>query len=490
MRVYGVIFLILLFAFILLSTNLSKPFIGQHDWNGAFWGNLTRNYLAHFAKLTGNSNWHTLDRVHPNELVFFHHYTPLLPVLFTATSILFGFNEVSLRLLTLLLSLVMVFFIYKIGNLLYSKEVGLLASLFTLLTPMFLYYGTLTDHEPVLVPLGTAAFYFYLTFKKSEWHRIVFFMFLLLMLLESWGGYFLAAGIVIHSWVFQKNKRLSLHITVIAIGVLLFHFFSIAAIKGPQTVVDFFRYGLFRINGSPDAPASAHFTFIQYITTELRYGIIYFTRILILLSLTWFISLIGKKRHISRSDISLFILFVWGISFVLVFRNLAYIHDYKLYLLLPFISLSSAYTTVSILNYVSKRVNRKISYLLLLMALLGVAFERLPYLLTLKNTSFNLPGYTLGKVIAKKTKPSDKILLISKEFDDFYGEFTRFYANREIMGKDITFYDLEKNPHELDDYHYCIVVKNRPIDQKVKDYLEEKYSYETIGDFTLFNSQI
>ena len=104
------ILLILILATVLLSININKPFIGHHDWNGAFWGVQARYYLSFFGSLLSIQNNVSFGGI------FFSHYTPLLPALFSISVAIFGERELSLRLVPLIFSVVMVFIIYKIGS--------------------------------------------------------------------------------------------------------------------------------------------------------------------------------------------------------------------------------------------------------------------------------------------------------------------------------------------------------------------------------------
>jgi len=70
------IILVLIFSVFALSANLDKPFIGHHDWNGAFWGNVTRKYLT-FAGIA-NSHY-SEDPDFTIRSLFYSNYTPFMP---------------------------------------------------------------------------------------------------------------------------------------------------------------------------------------------------------------------------------------------------------------------------------------------------------------------------------------------------------------------------------------------------------------------------
>lgn len=479
---------IILFAFVLLLFNINKPFIGHHDWNGAFWGNITRNYLYYISRTVGNPGWIETDNVNPGKLIFFYHYTPLMPVLFTIFSFVFGLSETSLRLVTVLLSLLMVYYIYKIGKHLYCERAGLIASMFAIVTPMFLYFGKLPDHEPILTPFCTAAFYHYLLLeKKDRRNTVLFYLFLFLSLMESWGGFFFLVMIILHWIIFRRSKINQVFLMIfLAIFVIGFHFSLIVINYGTGYLIEFLKYGLIRMDlGKENTIVS--FSPKQFIETEARYIVIYFTRILVILSGLWFIRLLMLiKKKADNQEITLIFLFLYGAVFILVFRNLAFIHDYKLYLLLPFISLSSAITVDVLIN---KLINPKIiKNIIIIIVLLGVFLERRDYLKSLITSSFDKAGYDLGKIINVKVLPREKVLISSVEFDSFYGHFMRYYANREITVKDLTLIEFQREKENYQSkYRYIIFIDNRPADESLKSVLMNRYPSEKAGAFTFID---
>lgn len=186
---------------------------------------------------------------------------------------------------------------------------------------------------------------------------------------------------------------------------------------------------------------------------------------------------------------ALLILFLTGASFVLVFSNLSYIHDYKLYLLLPFVSLASAAVAVPIVKAVQRRTSPLVAYAPLLLVVFGVSTERLPYLRTLLATSFNTPGYQLGTLIREKTRPEEKVLVDSTEFASFYEVFVTYYADRPVAFSDIRAAQFQEQEQEYRLFRYLVLIKDKPTDAALAAYLSETYESETDGDFTFFDLQ-
>lgn len=487
------ILLILIIASLFLFYKIDKPFIGHHDYNGAVSGVGVRNYLGNIGQFFKIEKWQNIDNIYKGNLLFYPHYPPLSPLLFTVSGMILGVSELSLRIVTVIFSLLMLFFIYKIGERLYSKETGILAAFLTMVTPMFIYFGKAPDHEPILAPLCTAVFYFYLTANdKNKRTTIPFYVFLALALLESWASFFLVFFLLLHSIIYKWVKTKVIIVMVgMCISIVLLQLFLIFIIQGPEAITSLFQYGLHRMNMNP-ALSNLTFTWNEFGMTQLRYIVIYFTRFLTGLSIIWLLRyLLSWRSENTKLKKSMIILFLYPLAFILTFRNLAYIHDFKLYLFLPFFAISSASILINFLTKIgiffrNIRIHVNWRYekaLVLTLFLIAVYMERLTFLRTLLLSSFDRPGYELGNRIRTRTSASDKVLLNSKEFDDFYKVFIEYYANRKVIAMDITLNDYLKNQQKYQRYRYIILVDNRPVDKKFEIHLLDNYPYERTGPY-------
>lgn len=489
--------LVLIFSAILLFSNLNKPFIGHHDWNGAFWGEMTRRYLD----LMGIGNWDYLSGSNVSfKTLFFPDYTPLLPVMFATFSIIFGISEFTLRMVPAIFSLAMIFFIYKIGELLFGKTVGLIASTFAAVTPMFLYFGKIPDHEPIVASLISATFYFYLkTFNNGPNYTLLFLILLFLSLLESWPAFFLIPPIVIFSLLNKAKVTKVLLPVALAILVIVFHLSLILYSRGISGVLTFFNQGYLRSNSSTEFIGGfSNYSTLSFVTTEAHYAVIYFTRILLVFAILWIASVATKilQRKTSQLELSLLILLVYPAAFVLIFRQLAFIHDYKLYHFLPFISLSSASFLNSVFSRLEqvfkKKLKYKINFLVTKIAVYFViiAFvftERLNYLNTLLKTSFNTPGYELGLLVKANTHPDDSVLVNSRQFKAFFEVFVNYYADRKVDYEDIYLENFKKNQGNYKIYKYIILIDGREVDTPFLEYMES-FPYTRFGPYRFFDN--
>lgn len=101
----------------------------------------------------------------------------------------FGASEITIRLLTFILLLVAVFFVYKIAEHLWDKKTAAFAAVLTLFNPFLFAYGFEGRMYSLLVATVTASFYFFLTRK--------------------WTGYVIATALALYTQ----------HYCIFAIGV-------------------------------------------------------------------------------------------------------------------------------------------------------------------------------------------------------------------------------------------------------------------------------
>ncbi len=469
-------------AFLLFKIN--KPFIGHHDWNGAFWGTRTQLYLNYFEKSPTSKL----------TIPIFSDYTPFMPLLFSGAATIFGLNETTLRLVPTLFSLLLILFIYKIGEVLYGKWQGLFAALIACLTPIFIYFGKLPDHEPIVTSLVAISFYFYIVSQKNKKKFKYFVLFLCLALLESWPAFFIIPPLVCYSIFVKKEKTIkSVLPFFLAIIVIALHLGTIAFFKSPSSIAEFIKQGFLRMN-SAEVASTNSFTTLGFIKTELHYFAIYFSLPLLFVSFLWlcsFLAALLKKKFVT-SDLMLLILFIYAFSFILVFRQLAYIHDYKIYHFLPFLALSAS-SFIFKLKIWSKpflKIKAKTLNLLFILICLVFAsrvfFERLNYLNTLLSTSFNKPGYDLATDINKKVGADQPILVNSNQFRAFYEVFVTYYSDRNIDYADITLADFLASPN-YKKYQYIVLIDGRSVDENLNKYLLSTYNWEKITPFTFVN---
>jgi len=437
---------IVILAALILSYHIDKPFVGHHDWNSVWFGAIARNHLRYgllVTKLGQVQNYGPYKN--PKELGFHTHHPLLIPLLVATSFSIFGESEAAERLIPVIASLGMVALIYFIGQKLFNRKVGLLASIFTIITPIFIYFGKLPVHETVVPAFVLMAFYFYMYWFTTG--KTFFFKGMLITLiiaqLTGWAGYYIVPFLVLHTLFFKlsspspKNsgltewKRIFLLIPL-SVGMFVLYLVHVKILTGSFVGGGLLWVFSFRFN--PEASAGLYgFSYLKFIVQESRFMVIYFTKILTIASLAW-IGISGWKILMSkgnwwqfRRESFLLLLLLWGITHMLIFRNLSFIHDYMIYYLLPFISLSSAIVVCA----VWKKMPRKylgVIFLFLVVSL--TATERLPFVTTLLETNEAEKGRQVGMIMRQYSDPYDTSFITSNNFREFFDVFVGFYADR------------------------------------------------------------
>lgn len=417
-----IVFFIILMAFYGLSLKINKSFVGLHDWNGAYYGNIVRNYLR--LGLIETKLGQVIN-VNGKNLQFSNHYTPELALYFTFSSRLFGLSEITLRYSIVFSSLLMLVFIYKIGAL-FNKKIGLISALFISLTPLYLYYGKLPDHDPLVVSLSTATVYYFLTKRKKR-----FVVLYIISLLESWPAFFLCPGFFLISLLSRKVKRRFISkkiIIMIPVCLLILAFSYSSFLAGNlSSLISVFK---FRANISDNSLYS--FSFKEFVTQIARYHMIYYTRIMLIFSFFGILLVILNRKKYQILIYPLSIFFLYALSFLIIFSNLYWIHDYKIIHLLPFISITSGFLLWKISAWLKPYLPRTAIYILLLIVMTLVFNERKAYFLTILRSANAEEAHEIGMYLNVHSNPQNEIVILPEVFGRAQDVFVAFYSDRQV----------------------------------------------------------
>jgi len=392
--------LIIIIGLLMLANNLHKPFYGHHDFNSAYYSTMAKNYLRYGLKTTKLGQITNSGISESTQFNFHTHYPSTFPLLLALSYKLFGFHEISGRLIPLCFSLASLLLLYLICRRLKFSQLASLASTVVLFTPMMRYFGKLPVHEPLVIFFSLLSALFYLNYLKSHHKKdlLIFLFSALINSLISWPGYFLYPLLVLHSYIYHRKlyKKISLSLLVIAFG-LLFHLFHVYLLTG-----DFFGGGLikaliFRLNLASPRSDLVQFTLKKYLIQQARWLTVYYTRPLIIISLGLLTHLffnIIKKKHLTLPESFILVFLLFGLGYPVVFPNMVFIHDYFNIYFLPFLAFSFAF----IINQLH-RWSSKIAIALFILLTILIATERLAFLKAHQQSNMHLTGYQLGKFI-------------------------------------------------------------------------------------------
>lgn len=316
------------------------------------------------------------------------HYLPTFTLIWSFFFRIFGvFNWVS-RLFAIIFSLGSIIVFYKIIHKFYDQKTAVITCAFWLTTPMFIYFGKMPVHEIPLMFFVLLTFWFYL---KDNFRLTVISS--LLAMLITWPGFFLVPVLIL----FKPKYWILIPISLSLFGLHLTHDYLVTG--------DFLGGGLreiflYRISGVEP---------VSYLKILTRWAWTYYF-LLIPIGLLGFI--------LKPNKISLYFL-LYALSYPIIFRDAASRHDYLLIYFWPFITLSAA--------LIIRR------YLLAALIILLMLYFRWDYILALQNSSLYKESVTIGEYVKNKTKPGDRVEIIS--FDKslpFDGWFAGYYTDRPV----------------------------------------------------------
>lgn len=464
-------------AFLMLIYKIDKPFWGQFDWTGAWFGTIARNYLDIGYLTTKLAPITVSGTVNPSEWEYYNHYSVFYPLLTSFSLLLFGVHEWSVRIVSTVFSLGILAAFYLICRRFLSAKIGLTGTLTIIFTPMFIYYGKLPVHEqPVIFFSLLSLFYYFLWSENSRKKNLALMtIFSGLSFAVSWTGFYMLLMITVH--LFLTNRKVFLkiiypHLLVFSIFILHFaHIFFTSSFQDFATAL-FDR-------------TSTSVSLVVFVQRQVLWLLALYTKPLVIISLFNLLSLvilnIKKPKYVLKNTQFqiLLILFVWGFFQWLIAKGIAAIHDYMLIYFLPFIGLSTG------LFFEKIAVKHKaFSFLGLAVVLLLSLKTSLPFSLALLNSRDQTGDiYEIANYIRVHSSFGDKILVAVKPGADFEihypSHYFSYYSNRFIK------YQFTKTENIGEEYKF-IVVPVKYGDADTETFLRKKYKARDFHNFHLY----
>lgn len=406
----------LLIGSLLLSVNITKPFIGQHDWNGVVYGQEAKNFVRYgYLPLRFGA---TLSAgIKPiEELKFSTHYAPVLPVLISFSYRLFGVSEWSTRLFPILASISSLFLIMLLGTELVSWRAGMIAGALAAVTPMFIYYGKNPVHEVVQLPFSLLAFYAYLKLRRTSMNTWLLLIIgsLTAAMLVGWPGYYAVGLIALHGLLFGKHRRLMLVLLTLPFVLFALYLLHVSLIA-PESFPNLFT--------SASARIGSGVSMTSWIQREVRYAVNLFSGTLLGLSGIWMIQTTRNaiRGRINEDEILLAFLGVYGTAHAVLFRDASWFHEYLLFPFLPFLALTSAMVVDNVIMRLKIHVAK---VFVMASVLIAVGFERAGYAKALLTSEYARSDYEEAIQFAREHE--GKSVRIPEERDVYFV----FYADQ------------------------------------------------------------
>lgn len=324
------------------------------------------------------------------------HFFPTFALVWAVFFKVFGVANWVSRLFAIIFSVGTVAVFYKICEKFFSRKTAIIASLFWIATPMFIYFGKMPVHEIPLMFFVLLSFWFYL--NKKFWP-----MFFAVTAAEliTWPGFFLVPAITIHAFLTKSLNRKYLVLWIVAPLLFGLHLLHNHFITG-----DFFGGGLREIF----LLRTSSVDLVWYLKTLGSWSWSYYF-LLIPLSLFGLI--------ITRNKIIILFLF-YAVIYPIIFRDAASRHDYLLIYFWPFFALASA--------LIIRR------FLFAALVILIMLVFRWNFILALEDSSLYQGSVRIGEFIGEKTLPGDKVQVVSYDKNlPFDGWFASYYSDRPVI---------------------------------------------------------
>ena len=400
------------------SRDIAKPWIGEHDWNGAAWSTAARHLIERPMSETrmGVSLDHGSVPLDPK--AFYVHHPPLVVWLMAGAYKAFGVSETVGRLIPIAFSLFGAVCLAGLTTMLAGRRAGLFSLIVFLSTPCLLYYGRMPNHEPIGLPLMIAA-----ASAGAAWARnpttLRFALCLgavALACFSCWVAFVFAATLGLAAlWWTPNGKRLFTGVGLASTAALLFLLWHIKTV---------------RADGWSDLLAaffvrSESVDLSDWLTTMVNWML----RLLTLGCAAVLLHAMRIVRLPTESERAILPLVVAGWSNVLLFRQGAFVHEYYCYYLCApaAIILGAAIARIRMSNGV------------IWIVLLSCVLSGLTTASALRRKQTNLyasdvvesPRFVveLGRRIAERF-PTDATILVDTAP---IGEHLAFYADRRLI---------------------------------------------------------
>jgi hypothetical protein len=284
-----------------------------------------------------------------------------------------------------------------------------------------------------------AGLYSYILYKErgSNIFLLLTLIFQILACLSDWPGYYMAALIFVFEILVPiGRRRWGLIIALLVLNIVIF-----ASYIGLLLLADASGYLVNRLLGLSKywGLEKQTFSLLTYSWTELRRIVIYFSAVVVALSLIPVIRLITSSRR--KTDLFCISMLVISAD-LLIFRHICYVHDYYIYYLNVFTAVSAAVGLQKIMEiFRDKRVLMVMAAVIILVMFLlqsgMVLYKRKTFV------GVNEYMYRLSTTINKHT-PEDANIIVPLRFHTnsagFYTQrFIAFYhPDEHIFGTEYT----------------------------------------------------
>ncbi|MFC2143119.1 ArnT family glycosyltransferase [Candidatus Aenigmatarchaeota archaeon] len=150
-------------------------------------------------------------------------HPPLRTMLYSVWSFIFGFSDLTMRLVPIIFGVLVIFLTYLLGKELYSEKVGLIAAFLMTISRYFMYASSIVNNDnTIFIFIFEAAIYFFIKYKKNldNNYLILSSIFIVLSFLTKLTFILIIPSMLALSYLFGKD-RIKKDFFVIVLACLL-----------------------------------------------------------------------------------------------------------------------------------------------------------------------------------------------------------------------------------------------------------------------------
>ncbi len=446
------------FAVLLLVRGLGAPWNGYGDSDGALFGSIARNYLQFGILDLKFGQLVTYEAITEPIGVYYLHHPPLVPLLSAASIALLGDSEFSVRLVSVIATLLTAALLYQLARPSLDRRGGLLCAMLFLSYPSTILFGRKPGYEALTLCLIVLGLWLYVRYREERSGLRLFALLGAVALggLSDWAAYLLPGALLLLELTKQHGRpvdgRLVAGLILVPSAVLCTFLYSIWRVD-PASVLDLAHQGL-AYTGlfSPDDSAvtnikEAHipFTFSEYtfrIVDNFDRG---FGLMALLMAALGLVAI--RELPTIRRD--LFVLGFTVLLTLLVFWRSLYFHLWWLQLLAAPLALLGASAVQALqagFRALPAMQRRGSDVAVLLAVLISLAIGMMYNMRALSNEQIRvLPEHLrenpdfipeLGRKLGALTAPGERVLtnlgMIASSIANPYARILPYYARRQI----------------------------------------------------------
>ncbi len=444
-----------------LTREISEPWIGRHDWNGAFFSQLARNFLRYPL------SWHHGMPVvamgtatpAPEDSSFYPRHPPGLVWLLAAAFRCFGESEAVARGVPILSSLGSVALLMSIISRARNRRTALITGAIYSLLPMTVYFGRMVNHEAVCL--------FFMLSALVSWQQrsvrckgaapdVAFFACSMVSVFCAswidWPG--MLFGVLFLAWIAQKTLRrqvtrthfMVVMLCVVASGASVFSYLAYAGFEGHW--IDMLYMFQSRRESVPDTSQWEPF---HHAIQGLTWPILLLC-VASAVSGTWrtLFGVAGRNRTAEsgsrqHSDPGaptgpvdgIAILTFTGAAWVLLFWRQFQIHEYWMYYLIPGCAASAGTLLARLVPALVDR-NRTTGFLFALtVAIISITCCLQQTSAVFARVNWSMEDVEMCRDIASKTRPDERLILT---WNPWHTERHGHFEFRNILTPQFAYY--------------------------------------------------